>query len=66
LYDDCAGCAAITRYAVASGKVEPRQVAGNRVVNLVNAITLPKYPHRGPGEVRVLYKIGPEHTYSMG
>jgi PPOX class probable F420-dependent enzyme len=27
---------------------------------------LDKYPHRGPGEVRVLYKIEPEHIYSMG
>ena len=27
---------------------------------------LDKYPHRAPGEVRVLYKIEPEHTYSMG
>jgi PPOX class probable F420-dependent enzyme len=25
-----------------------------------------KYPNRAPGEVRVLYKIEPEHTYSMG
>lgn len=25
-----------------------------------------KYAHRGPGEVRVLYKIEPEHIYSMG
>jgi len=25
-----------------------------------------KYPHRGPDEVRVLYKIEPEHIYSMG
>ena len=25
-----------------------------------------KYSHRGPGEVRVIYKIEPEHTYSMG
>jgi PPOX class probable F420-dependent enzyme len=25
-----------------------------------------RYPYRGPGEVRVLYKIEPEHTYSMG
>ena len=24
-----------------------------------------KYPHRRPGEVRVLYKIQPEHTTSM-
>ena len=27
---------------------------------------LDKYPHRAPGEVRVLYKIKPEHTSSMG
>ena len=27
---------------------------------------LDKYPHRAPGEVRVLYKIKPEHTTSMG
>ena len=27
---------------------------------------LDKYPHRQPGEVRVLYKIRPEHTTSMG
>ncbi|MBA0089241.1 MAG: PPOX class F420-dependent oxidoreductase, partial [Acidobacteria bacterium Pan2503] len=25
-----------------------------------------KYPYRGPGEVRVIYKIEPEHTYAMG
>jgi hypothetical protein len=25
-----------------------------------------KYPYRQPGEVRVLYKIQPEHTTSMG
>jgi PPOX class probable F420-dependent enzyme len=25
-----------------------------------------KYPGRSPGEVRVLYKIAPEHTTSMG
>ena len=25
-----------------------------------------KYPNRRPGEVRVLYKIKPEHTSSMG
>lgn len=25
-----------------------------------------KYPHRQPGEVRVLYKIKPEHTTQMG
>jgi PPOX class probable F420-dependent enzyme len=25
-----------------------------------------KYPYRGPGEVRVIYKIALEHTYSMG
>ena len=25
-----------------------------------------KYPYRGPGEVRVLYRIEPESTYSMG
>ena len=25
-----------------------------------------KYPHRQPGEVRVLYKIKPEHISSMG
>lgn len=27
---------------------------------------LDQYPHRSPGEVRVLYKIKPEHTTSMG
>jgi len=25
-----------------------------------------KYPYRGPGEVRVIYKIQPVRTYSMG
>jgi PPOX class probable F420-dependent enzyme len=25
-----------------------------------------KYPYRGPGEVRVIYKIRPERTYVMG
>ena len=25
-----------------------------------------KYPYRGPGEVRVMYKIAPEHTHAMG
>ena len=25
-----------------------------------------KYPYRGPGEVRVIYKIEPEHAYAMG
>jgi PPOX class probable F420-dependent enzyme len=25
-----------------------------------------KYPYRGPGEVRVIYKIQPERTYTMG
>ena len=25
-----------------------------------------RYPHRAPGEVRVTYKIAPEHTFSMG
>lgn len=25
-----------------------------------------KYPYRGPGEVRVIYKIQPERTYAMG
>jgi len=25
-----------------------------------------KYPYRQPGEVRVLYKIRPEHTHTMG
>jgi PPOX class probable F420-dependent enzyme len=25
-----------------------------------------KYPFRAPGEVRVIYKIAPEHTHSMG
>jgi hypothetical protein len=27
---------------------------------------LSKYPNRQPGEVRVIYKIEPEHTSSMG
>jgi PPOX class probable F420-dependent enzyme len=27
---------------------------------------LDKYPYRQPGEVRVMYKIKPEHTTSMG
>ena len=27
---------------------------------------LDKYPNRTPGEVRVIYRIEPEHTYSMG
>jgi len=27
---------------------------------------LDKYPNRQPGEVRVIYRIEPEHTYSMG
>ncbi len=27
---------------------------------------LDKYPYRAPGEVRVLYKIKPEHTTAMG
>jgi PPOX class probable F420-dependent enzyme len=25
-----------------------------------------KYPYRGPGEVRVIYKIEPQHTHTMG
>ena len=25
-----------------------------------------KYPNRKPGEVRVIYRIEPEHSYSMG
>jgi hypothetical protein len=25
-----------------------------------------KYPNRQPGEVRVMYKIHPEHTTTMG
>jgi PPOX class probable F420-dependent enzyme len=25
-----------------------------------------KYPYRGPGEVRVIYKIEPEHAHAMG
>jgi PPOX class probable F420-dependent enzyme len=25
-----------------------------------------KYPHRQPGEIRVIYKIRPEHTSTMG
>ena len=25
-----------------------------------------KYPYRGPGEVRVIYRIEPEKTYAMG
>jgi len=25
-----------------------------------------RYPHRAPGEVRVTYKIAPEHTHTMG
>ena len=25
-----------------------------------------KYPYRGPGEVRVMYKIAPEHANAMG
>lgn len=25
-----------------------------------------KYPHRQPGEVRVMYKVQPEHTTAMG
>lgn len=25
-----------------------------------------KYPYRAPGEIRVLYKIRPEHTHTMG
>ncbi|MBI3950886.1 MAG: PPOX class F420-dependent oxidoreductase [Acidobacteria bacterium] len=25
-----------------------------------------RYPHRGPGEVRVMYKIEPQHTTTMG
>ena len=25
-----------------------------------------KYPYRGPGEVRVIYKIKPERTFAMG
>jgi len=29
-------------------------------------IGMDKYPHRQPGEVRVLYKIKPEHISSMG
>ncbi len=27
---------------------------------------LDQYPHRQPGEVRVMYKIKPEHTTTMG
>ena len=27
---------------------------------------LEKYPNRRPGEVRVIYRISPEHTFSMG
>ena len=27
---------------------------------------LDQYPHRQPGEVRVMYKIKPEHTSTMG
>ena len=27
---------------------------------------LDTYAHRAPGEVRVLYRIEPEHTYTMG
>ena len=29
-------------------------------------LDLDKYPHRQPGEVRVIYKIKPEHTTAMG
>ena len=25
-----------------------------------------KYPYKGPGEVRVIYKIEPEHAHTMG
>lgn len=29
-------------------------------------LKLDKYPYRQPGEVRVLYRIQPEHTHRMG
>lgn len=29
-------------------------------------LNVDKYPYRQPGEVRVIYKIKPEHTYTMG
>ncbi len=29
-------------------------------------LNLDRYPNRQPGEVRVIYKIEPEHAYTMG
>jgi PPOX class probable F420-dependent enzyme len=29
-------------------------------------INLDRYPHREPGEVRVIYRIEPEHTHAIG
>lgn len=57
------------RYLEIRGKVVDIQEEGAAVhVNKMaqKYLGVEKYPYAQPGEVRVLYKIQPEHTSSMG
>ncbi len=57
------------RYLEVRGKVieVTEQGADHHIDRMAKKyLGLSKYPNRQPGEVRVIYKIEPEHTSSMG
>lgn len=57
------------RYLEVRGKVVEvtEQGADDHIDRMAKKyLGLSKYPNRQPGEVRVIYKIEPEHTSSMG
>ena len=57
------------RYLEVRGKVVEitEQGAGEHIDKMARKyMGVDKYPYAQPGEVRVLYKIEPEHTTSMG
>jgi len=57
------------RYLEIRGRVAERteQEADQHIDRMAKKyMGVDKYPYRQPGEVRVLYKIQPEHTNSMG
>lgn len=57
------------RYLEVRGRVEEitEEGADQHIDKMAKKyLGLDKYPNRQPGEVRVLYKIKPEHTSSMG
>ena len=57
------------RYLEVRGKVVEvtEQGADDHIDRMAKKyLGLSKYPNRQPGEVRVIYKIEPEHTTSMG